>query len=278
MQGLVAKGPEFELYPDGAPSKPKTSISRPDSDHIKFTTGSTSVTLNTAPHSYGLVFDDANLGEICNVGKKGQAWVDMPRHLAQTSAANTSYMASYHSAIEHTNSESAGQNHSSGGWVRYMLNELSLSVGETIYGLGERFGPLIKNGQNHQIWNSDGGTSSELGYKNIPFYLSSKGYGVFVNHSEEVDVEVGREKSSRVGISVRGEKLEYYLIGGGSMKAALQNYVRLTGMPPVPPAWSYGLYLSSCFTTKYDAKTVSSFLSGMRDRGCPVRVFHFDCL
>jgi len=62
------------------------------------------------------------------------------------------------------------------------------------------------------------------------------------------------------------------------MKAALQNYVRLTGMPPVPPAWSYGLYLSSCFTTKYDAKTVSSFLSGMRDRGCPVRVFHFDCL
>jgi alpha-glucosidase (family GH31 glycosyl hydrolase) len=106
-----------------------------------------------------------------------------------------------------------------GGWVRFMLNEMSLTVDEKIYGLGERFGPFIKNGQNIGMWNADGGTSSEQAYKNIPFYLSSRGYGVFVNHPEEVEFEVGREKCSKLGISVRGEKLEYFIFGGGSMKS-----------------------------------------------------------
>jgi alpha-glucosidase (family GH31 glycosyl hydrolase) len=100
-----------------------------------------------------------------------------------------------------------------------MLAETTLSVGETIYGLGERFGPFVKNGQNIGMWNADGGTSSEQAYKNVPFYISSHGYGVFVNHPEEVEFEVGREKCSKVGFSVRGETLEYYVIGGGSMKA-----------------------------------------------------------
>jgi len=99
----------------------------------------------------------------------------------------------------------------------------------------------------------------------------------FVNHTEEVEFEVGREKCSKIGVSVRGERLEYYIVGGGSMKAALQNYVRITGRPSLPPAWTYGLYLSTSFTTSYDQKTVSGFLQGMKERNCPVRVLHLDC-
>lgn len=56
----------------------------------------------------------------------------------------------------------------------YMLAALDLRAGEKMYGLGERFGPFIKNGQTVDIWNQDGGTSSELAYKNIPFYVSSR--------------------------------------------------------------------------------------------------------
>jgi alpha-glucosidase (family GH31 glycosyl hydrolase) len=79
---------------------------------------------------------------------------------------------------------------------------------------------------------TDGGTSSQQAYKNIPFYLSSRGYGIFVNHTEEVDFEVGAEKCSKVGISVRGEGLEYYVInGGGSLKRTLELYCLLTGRP-----------------------------------------------
>lgn len=52
----------------------------------------------------------------------------------------------------------------------------------------------------------------------------------------------------------------------------------MTGLPALPPAWTFGLYLSTSFLTSYDQGTVSSFLKGMKDRDCPVRVFHLDCL
>ena len=55
----------------------------------------------------------------------------------------------------------------------YLREQLSLGVGEVVYGLGERFGPLVKNGQVVDIWNADGGTSSEQAYKNVPFYLTN---------------------------------------------------------------------------------------------------------
>jgi alpha-D-xyloside xylohydrolase len=78
----------------------------------------------------------------------------------------------------------------------------------------------------------DGGTSSQQAYKAIPFYLSSRGYGVFVNHTDDVEFEVGAEKCSKVGTSVRGESLEYYVIsGGGSLKKTLERYCLLTGRP-----------------------------------------------
>src|SRR5436190_1856550 len=67
---------------------------------------------------------------------------------------------------------------------RFIHEQLSLGVGETVYGLGERFTSFIKNGQVVDIWNEDGGTSSEQSYKNIPFYLTNHGYGVFVNQPE----------------------------------------------------------------------------------------------
>ena len=76
----------------------------------------------------------------------------------------------------------------------YCAKKLDLGVGEYIYGLGERFTPFVKNGQIVDIWNKDGGTSSEQSYKNIPFYVTNKGYGVFVNHPERVSFEVASEK------------------------------------------------------------------------------------
>ncbi|MGE5612861.1 MAG: alpha-xylosidase [Bacillota bacterium] len=163
------------------------------------------------------------------------------------------------------------------GQGAYMREQLDLGVGEYIYGLGERFTPFVKNGQTIDIWNEDGGTCSELAYKNIPFYLSSKGYGVFANHPEKVSYEVGSENVSKVQFSVPGEYLEYYVIGGGSPKEALANYTLLTGRPALPPAWSFGLWLTTSFTTSYDEKTVTSFIDGMEERNLPLHVFHFDC-
>lgn len=159
----------------------------------------------------------------------------------------------------------------------YVKEELHLAVDEKVYGLGERFTPLIKNGQVVDIWNEDGGTSSEQSYKNIPFYLSSKGYGVLVNHPEKVSLEVGSEKVTKVQFSVPGEQLEYLIIGGSHPQEVIKNYTSLTGKPALPPAWSFGLWLTTSFTTDYDEKTVNTFVDGMIERKIPLHTFHFDC-
>ncbi len=158
----------------------------------------------------------------------------------------------------------------------YMREQLSITVGELIYGLGERFTPFVKNGQSVDIWNEDGGTSTEQSYKNIPFYLSNKGYGVFVNHPEKVSFEVASEMVTKVGFSVPGEKLDYFLINGPTMKEVLMRYTDITGKPALPAPWTFGLWLSTSFTTNYDEQTVIGFVDGMKERGIPLAVFHFD--
>ncbi len=160
---------------------------------------------------------------------------------------------------------------------RFIHEQLGIGVGECIYGLGERFSAFVKNGQVVDIWNEDGGTSSEQSYKNVPFYLTNRGYGVFVNHPEKVSFEVASEKVERVHFSVPGESLEYFIIYGPSPKEVLERYTALTGRPALPPAWSFGLWLSTSFTTDYDEKTVTSFIRDMATCGIPLHVFHFDC-
>lgn len=159
----------------------------------------------------------------------------------------------------------------------FVHEQLDLGVGETIYGLGERFGPLVKNGQSVDIWNADGGTSSEQAYKNVPFYVSSAGYGVLVNDPGHVSFEVGSEAVERVQFAVPGEVLEYFVIAGPTPADVLTRYTALSGRPPVVPAWSYGPWLSTSFTTDYDEATVTSFIEGMAARDLPLSVFHFDC-
>ncbi|MGW7084385.1 alpha-xylosidase [Streptomyces sp. NPDC054871] len=159
----------------------------------------------------------------------------------------------------------------------HMIGQLALGVGEYIYGLGERFTPYVKNGQNVDIWQADGGTSSEQAYKNIPFHLSSRGYGVFVNHPGKVSYEIGSESVGQVQFSVEDQSIEYYVIAGPTPKDVLRRYTALTGRPALPPAWSFGLWLTTSFCTPYDEETVTAFVEGMAERDIPLGVFHFDC-
>ena len=141
----------------------------------------------------------------------------------------------------------------------YVFERLDLGVGELVYGLGERFTAFARNGQSVEIWNRDGGTSTDQAYKNIPFFLTNRGWGVLVNQPDRVSFEVGSEFVSKVGFSVEGESLSYFLIDGPTPKDVLDRYTRLTGRPALPPAWSFGLWLTTSFTTEYDEKTVNGF-------------------
>ncbi len=163
------------------------------------------------------------------------------------------------------------------GHGNFMHDQLTLAVGETVYGLGERFTPWVKNGQVVENSNKDGGTACEQAYKSVPFYLTSRGYGVLVDEAGPVSFEVASEKTARVQFSREGESLAYCVIAGPTQKDVLQRLTALTGRAPLPPAWTFGLWMTTSFTTQYDEATATHFIDEMKRRELPLAVFHFDC-
>ena len=221
-------------------TNPQVQIEETDTELI-YRSGRTSAVIDKRPASWGIRFLDGD------------------RELTETSYRNMAYM----------------QNRDTGR--NYMTEQLALDVGESVYGFGERFTPFVKNGQVVEMWNEDGGTASEIAYKNIPFYISNKGYGVLVDNEGDVSFEIASEKVERLQFSAEGERLDYYVINGSDPKRTVSLYTELTGKPALPPAWSFGLWLTTSFTTDYDEETTSGFIQGMADRDIPLHVFHFDC-
>ncbi|EXJ92806.1 alpha-D-xyloside xylohydrolase [Capronia epimyces CBS 606.96] len=250
----LTQGPHFELYPDGKSSHAETVKTAKTADSLSLEVGKLRATVDTRPKSFNVDFH-AGGKFLTRLGWRSVGYI---KH-------NTTAL---HPKANYTDPNKGER------WTTY---QLQLSVGEKIYGLGERFGPLQKNGQTIELWNDDGGTGSELTYKNVPFFLSSNGYGVFIPTSAFVSLEVQSERTTRLNIAVRGEQLAINLIHGPDPKSVLQKYALITGKPALPPAWTFGLWLSTSFTTEYDEATVNSFLNGMRERDIPVSVFHFDC-
>lgn len=221
-------------------NNPKVTIEE-NEERLVYQTGNTRAVINKAPNSWEIRFFDGD------------------RELTNTGFRNMAYMV---------NQEDQSC---------YMTEQLALDIDEYVYGLGERFTPFIKNGQSVEMWNEDGGTASEIAYKNIPFYITNKGYGVLLDNEGDAAYEIASEKVERIQFSVEGERLDYYVINGRTPKGTIQKYTELTGKPALPPAWSFGLWLTTSFTTNYDEATTSSFIQGMADRDIPLHVFHFDC-
>lgn len=159
----------------------------------------------------------------------------------------------------------------------YLMQRLSLPVGAHVYGLGERFGPFLRDGQSVSSWNEDPGTESDLAYKNVPFFLTNGGLGVFVADPGRVDFEVMTERTSAVQISTPSHELDCYFVTGAEPKQVLERYTALTGRSPLPPLWSFGLWLSTSFLTDYDERVVLEMVEGMKVRDIPLSVYHFDC-
>ncbi len=159
----------------------------------------------------------------------------------------------------------------------FMAEYLTTDIGENYYGLGERFTSFVKNGQKVEMWNLDSGCSSEMSHKNVPFFVSSKNYGVFVLSYGRVSFEMGSEVAQCAQFSVRGERLSYVIIAGDTLKDVVSLYTSITGRPSLPPKWSFGLWLSTSFTTDYSEKTVLSFVDRMKSENIPLSVIHFDC-
>ncbi|MFX1480213.1 MAG: glycoside hydrolase family 31 protein, partial [Promethearchaeota archaeon] len=119
-----------------------------------------------------------------------------------------------------------------------------LTPHEAIYGFGEKFIKLNKTGQTIDLlMNEATGILSPRSYKNVPFYVSTNGYGVFFNHSCPMTCWVGSLCATNVQVAVEDDFLDYYIIIG-NIKEVLSQYTDITGKGVVPPKWTFGYWQS----------------------------------
>lgn len=256
FKGTVDHGPHFVLNED---TGYKPTITE-DDNGVTMVTGNTKLVISKQTWSVQYYYGDKKL--------TGGAW----RSTGMIMENKYKAKARMETQIDDTFWSYPADPHTT-----YIREQLTLSVGEYIYGFGEKFTTFTKNGQDVEIWNADGGTCSSQSYKSIPFYVSSRGYGIFTNSSDKVSYEVASDTVSKVSFTVPGEELEYFVIGGANLTDVLSHYTDLTGKPALPPAFTFGLWLTTSFTTTYDEKTINSFIDGMAEHDIPLQVFHFDC-
>jgi alpha-D-xyloside xylohydrolase len=147
---------------------------------------------------------------------------------------------------------------------------------EHLFGLGEKFTPLDKNGQRIVSWTQDAfGSTSERSHKNVPFFWSTRGYGLFVDSSSRITWDLGTISCQSGTITAEEESFDAYIIYGPSPAEILRRYADLTGHAPVPPPWTFGLWVSSGGTYR-DRKSIETLLDGLEKNDIAADVVHID--
>jgi alpha-D-xyloside xylohydrolase len=148
---------------------------------------------------------------------------------------------------------------------------------EHFFGFGEKFTDFDKRGQRLEMWNRDAlGVDSELAYKNVPFFVSSRGYGVFVDSLTCVNFDMASSRNGVFGFVVPDTVLDYYFIAGPDPKDIVSRYATLVGRPIIPPKWALGFWISSGFLPDSQAAVLARARM-IREQAIPCDVLHLDC-
>ena len=171
-----------------------------------------------------------------------------------------------------------GNDDSGSSWVTF-----GLDPEESLFGLGEKFTSIDKRGQRIVAWNRNPyGTPNELAYKNIPFMVSSRGYGLFLNDAHRSVWSLGSESNAAGTVEVVGNGLDLFILAGSNMKDVLNGYAELTGHAPLPPRWSFGIWLSPAgehvLGEPIDQTSLLALADEIRERKVPSDVLHLDPL
>jgi alpha-D-xyloside xylohydrolase len=152
---------------------------------------------------------------------------------------------------------------------------LELAHNEDVYGLGEQFARLNRVGQRFELWAADAfGISHHQTYKNIPFLWSTRGYGLFVNTTFRTTFDLATISVLTHGFTHEGPELDVFFIYGPEPADILRRYCDLTGYAPVPPRWSFGLWMARCGYQNRDE--VERVADGLREHNIPCDVIHLD--
>ena len=155
------------------------------------------------------------------------------------------------------------------------FDAFDLMPDEVIYGLGERFDGITRNGRTVDFHNKDAvGTTSRRTYVNIPFYLSTEGYGLFLNSAAPTDWQIGTTDIGAISLAVWEDQLDYFVIAGDTPREILRGYCELTGFSKLPPLWSFGLWMSRNSYTSWEV--VDEIAAQVRAHDIPCDVLHLD--
>jgi len=145
---------------------------------------------------------------------------------------------------------------------------------EAVYGFGEKFIRLNKVGQTIDLNMVEAlGVTTPRSYKNVPFFMSTRGYGVFFNHSARMTCWVGSLCAADLQVAVEDDFLDYFLILG-DLKGILSRYTDITGKGRVPPKWSFGYWQSKI--SYQSAEETLDVVHRMRAAEVPMDVLHLD--
>ncbi|GHJ50147.1 alpha-xylosidase [Catellatospora sp. TT07R-123] len=152
----------------------------------------------------------------------------------------------------------------------------TLPADEVLTGTGERFTALNLRGQRPVMWNFDAfGSESDRAYKNVPFYQSSRGYGLVVDSGLPVEYDFGAATGSVTQLLVPDDALDYYVLAGPTPAAVLDRFDALTCRPQCPPKWAFGSWISSGFC-RDSQEQVLARAATIRAHGIPCDVLHLD--
>lgn len=151
-----------------------------------------------------------------------------------------------------------------------------LAPDEHLFGLGEKFTPLEKTGQRIISWTVDAlGSTGERSHKNVPFLWSTRGYGLLLDCTARIRWELGTESTQSYTIVASCPVLDLYVMYGPTPAEILSAFAALTGHAPVPPAWSFGLWVSSGGTYR-DRESVEHLVAGLEEHHIDASVVHID--
>ncbi|HUF34098.1 MAG TPA: TIM-barrel domain-containing protein [Acidimicrobiales bacterium] len=227
-----------------APSSPEVAVHH---DHVLLTTGEASIRVALKPLTISVTTPDR--GEVALIGgrEKNQwnLWDSWNTGICRTAAGDPLAVECF-----------------------------ALRPQEAIYGFGEQFLALDKVGQTIDVNMVEAtGTTTPRSYKNIPFFVSTSGYGVFLNHSCRMTAWVGSMAAADVQVALEDDFLDYYVLLG-DIGEVLSAYTDLTGKSHVPPAWSFGWWQSKI--SYRSAEETLEVIHRMREEGHPVDVLHLD--
>ena len=150
----------------------------------------------------------------------------------------------------------------------------TLTADEMIFGCGESATGLNKVGQKVNLFVTDPqGPETDQMYKPIPFFMSNRGYGMFMHTSAPVTCDFGATCIGLNKMFMGDENLDLFVFFG-EPKDILDEYTDLVGKPGMPPLWSFGTWMSRI--TYFSEKEGYDVAANIRKNKYPCDVIHFD--